>query len=165
MDQEKIFSIELVALQSSLKKYAMRLTSDYEDAQDLVQETLLKALTYQNKYREDNDLRAWVFTIMKNTFINTWRKNVKHETFLNFTNANQYLINSYSELLVPEADYSHRELCRKINTLDSDFRIPIKMLAVGYKYKEIADRLNLKIGTVKSRIFLSRQKLMEALRE
>ena len=165
MDQTKMFTIELVALQSRLEKYAMSLTSDYDDAQDLVQETLLKALTYQNKYQKNTNLRAWVFTIMKNTFINTYRKTIKHEAISNSADENQHLINSYSAQVAPESDYFHRELYREINALDADFRIPFKMYAVGYKYKEIADRLNLKLGTVKSRIFLSRQKLMEALKD
>ena len=165
MDKAKMFTIELVALQSSLERFAMRLTSNYDDAMDLVQDTLLKALIYQNKYRQGTNLKAWVFTIMKNTFINIYRKTVMYETISNVSDGNKYMINSYSALIVPESDYSYKELHQKINSLDDAFRIPFKMYMAGYKYKEIADRLNLKIGTVKSRIFLSKQKLMEALRD
>ena len=165
MDQTKMFTIELIALQSRLEKYAMSLTSDYDDAQDLVQETLLKALIHQNKFQKDTNLKAWVFTIMKNTFINTYHKTIMHETISNSADENQYLINRYPAQVASESDYLHRELYREINALDADFRIPFKMYAVGYKYKEIADRLNLKIGTVKSRIYLSKQKLIAALRD
>jgi RNA polymerase sigma-70 factor (ECF subfamily) len=163
MDIE-IFNTELVALQSSLERFAMSLTANHDDAQDLVQETLLKALTYQDKYQKDTNLKAWVFKIMKNTFINSYRKAIKHETIMN-SSEYQYLINNDHAQIAPESDYSHRELNQKINALDSDFRIPFQMYTAGYKYKEIADRLNLKIGTVKSRIFFSRQKLMKVLKD
>ncbi len=157
------FNSELMSLQSSLERFAMGLTGNREDAKDLVQETLLKALTSQDKYQSNTNLKAWTFTIMKNTFINTYRKNVKHGMVLDGSD-NQYLMNGHTTQLTPESDLAHSEVSRKISQLEPDFRIPFQMHTQGYKYKEIAEKLNLKIGTVKSRIFFSRQKLMAALK-
>ncbi len=162
--ETKVFKEELLALEASLERFAMRLTSNSENAKDLVQETFLKALTYQNMYQEDTNLKAWTFTIMKNTFINNYRKSVKHNMMLDGSD-NQYLMNSRTAQLTPESDFSHSELSRKINQLEPEFRIPFQMHTSGYKYKEIAAKLGLKIGTVKSRIFFSRQKLMNVLKD
>jgi RNA polymerase sigma-70 factor (ECF subfamily) len=74
-------------------------------------------------------------------------------------------MNSRPENDGPESMFSHSEISKKVDELDDDFRIPFQMHTSGYKYKEIADKLNLKIGTVKSRIFFSRQKLMNALED
>ncbi|MDR0794790.1 MAG: RNA polymerase sigma factor, partial [Tannerella sp.] len=158
----ELFNTQLIALQSYLERFAMSLTSNRDDALDLVQETLLKALLYQDKYQQDTNLNAWVFKIMKNTFINNYRKAIKHETIIN-GNEYQLLVNNCIAQLTPESDYSQKELKQNINTLHPDLRIPFQMYADGYKYREIADHLNLNIGTVKSRIFLSRQKLMKIL--
>lgn len=159
-----VFTNELMSLQPSLERFAMSLTANGEDAKDLVQETLLKALTYQDKYQDNTNLKAWAFTIMKNTFINSYRKTVKHGMVLDGSD-NQYLMNSRPTQLTPESDMAHDEVRRKINQLEPEFRIPFQMHTQGYKYKEIAEKLNLKIGTVKSRIFFSRQKLMTALKD
>ena len=158
------FNNELMNLQPSLERFAMSLTANSEDAKDLVQETLLKALTYRDKYQSDTNLKAWTFTIMKNTFINIYRKNVKHGMVLDGSD-NQYLMNSRPTQLTPESDMAHSEVSRKVSQLEPEFRIPFQMHTQGYKYKEIAEKLNLKIGTVKSRIFFSRQKLMAALKD
>lgn len=162
--ETNLFKSELLSLQSSLERFAMSLTANSEDAKDLVQETLLKALTYQDKYQSDTNLKAWTFTIMKNTFINNYRKTIKHGMVLD-GGTNQYLMNSKPTLLTPESDIAHGEVSNKINQLEPEFRIPFQMHTSGYKYKEIAEKLNLKIGTVKSRIFFSRQKLMAALKD
>ncbi len=159
-----LFNTELTKLQPSLQRFAMSLTGNSEDAKDLVQETFLKAFTYQDKYQSDTNLKAWVFTIMKNTFINIYRKNTKHGMVLDGSD-NQHIINSRPTQLTPERDMAHSEVSRKISLLEPEFRIPFQMHTQGYKYKEIAEKLNLKIGTVKSRIFFSRQKLMAVLKD
>lgn len=159
-----IFNKELLSLQPNLERFAMSLTGNSEDAKDLVQETLLKALTYQDKYQDNTNLKAWAFTIMKNTFINIYRKNVKHGMVLDGSE-NQYIINSKPTQITPESDMAYGEVSRKVEQLEPEFRIPFQMHTAGYKYKEIAEKLNLKIGTVKSRIFFSRQKLMTSLRD
>jgi len=156
------FSTSLIELEPNLERFAYSLTSNTEDARDLLQETYLKALTYRDKFADDTNMKAWTFTIMKNTFINNYRKAVKQNTTFDSSD-NQSLMNSRSENDSPESQYSHNEINKKIEELDDDFRIPFQMHTSGYKYKEIAEELNLKIGTVKSRIFFSRQKLMNSL--
>lgn len=158
------FNTDLLALQESLNRFAYSLTSNESDAKDLVQETFLKALVYKEQYEDNTNLRAWAFAIMRNTFINNYRRNVKHATTFDSSD-NQFLINSRPDQLTPESSYSASEINSKIDSLDPEFRIPFKMHTSGYKYKEIAESLNLKIGTVKSRIFFSRQKLMEGLKD
>ncbi len=156
------FTKALVELEPNLEKFAYSLTANAEDARDLLQDTFLKALTNQDKFQDNTNIKAWTFTIMKNTFINNYRRAIKQKTTFDSSD-NQYLINGRSFEGGPESNYSHNEISRKVNQLSDDFRIPFQMHTSGYKYKEIADKLNLKIGTVKSRIFFSRQKLMDAL--
>ena len=156
------FTTALVDLEPNLERFAYSLTANPEDARDLLQETYLKALIYKDKFEDNTNIKAWTFTIMKNTFINNYRKAVKQRTTFDSSD-NQFLINGRAYDESPESNYSHSEINRKIEALDDEFRIPFQMHTSGFKYKEIADKLNLKIGTVKSRIFFSRQKLMNAL--
>jgi RNA polymerase sigma factor (sigma-70 family) len=158
------FSNQLLNLESSLERFAYSLTANREDAKDLLQETFLKALTYKDKFEDNTNLKAWTFTIMKNTFINNYRKNIKQNTTFD-TSDNQYLMNSKPDQVNPEAEFSHSEISKKVDLLDDEFRIPFQMHNSGFQYKEIAEMLNLKIGTVKSRIFFSRQKLMSTLKD
>lgn len=157
------FDADLLALEKSLNRFAYSLTANENDAKDLVQDTFLKALIYREQFEDNTNLRAWAFAIMRNTFINNYRKNMKHATTFDSSD-NQFLINNRHDEATPESSFSASEINSKINSLDPEFRIPFKMHTVGYKYKEIANSLNLKIGTVKSRIFFSRQKLMEGLK-
>ncbi len=159
------FHTQLIDLESNLERFAYSLTMNREDAKDLLQETYLKALMYQDKFEENTNLKAWTFTIMKNTFINNYRKSVKQNTTFDSSD-NQYLMNSRPDNINnPEMEYSHSEISKKIDQLEDEFRIPFQMHTSGFKYKEIAEELNLKIGTVKSRIFFSRQKLMKTLKD
>ena len=159
------FHSQLVELETNLERFAYSLTMNKEDAKDLLQETYLKALMYQDKFEDNTNLKAWTFTIMKNTFINNYRKTVKQNTTFDSSD-NQYLMNSRPENYTnPEMEYSHNEISKKVDQLEDEFRIPFQMHTSGFKYKEIAEELNLKIGTVKSRIFFSRQKLMKTLKD
>lgn len=163
MSQQE-FSHALVSLKPNLERFAYSLTANPEDANDLIQETYLKALSNRDKFRESSNIKAWTFTIMKNTFINDYRKAVNRHT-TNDTSANQHLINRKYEDYGPDSMYSYQEITQKIEALSDDYKLPFELYNSGYKYKEIADKLNLKIGTVKSRIFFTRQKLMESLKE
>ena len=160
----QMFDSDLIALEESLTRFAYSLSSNSDDAKDLVQDTFLKALTSKGQFENDTNLRAWAFAIMRNTFINNYRRNIKHATTFDSSD-NQFLINSRPDQASVESAYSAIEISRKIDSLDSEFRIPFQMHTSGYKYKEIAETLGLKIGTVKSRIFFSRQKLMESLKD
>jgi len=158
------FNYKLMGLQKNLSYFAYTLTSNYEDAQDLVQETYLKALTNRDKFTDDTNLKAWAFTIMKNTFINNYRQSVRNNTMLDKTD-DLYFINvsNESNIGLPDSAMSVKEIQREINGIDPDQRKAFEMYNSGYKYKEIADQLHLSIGTVKSRIFFTRKKLMERI--
>ena len=158
------FHKQLVNLETSLEKFAHRLTSEKADAKDLLQETYLKVLSNQDKYVNHVNFKAWTFTIMKNTFINNYRRKVRQKTQCDQSD-DLLLINRTKATGSddPDAAYGELEITQNIEQLNDLFQIPFKMLISGYKYKEIADILELKIGTVKSRIFLSRKQLMDRL--
>lgn len=158
----KEFQNELIGLQDNLMRFASSLTYNKDDAKDLVQETNLKALTYRDNFEDDTNIKAWTFTILKNTHINNYRKTIKKNMAIDSSDS-QFLLNSIPERNGPESEYLYKEMAKKVENLDDFFRIPFMMHASGYKYKEIAQNLNLKIGTVKSRIFLSRKQLMSVL--
>jgi RNA polymerase sigma factor (sigma-70 family) len=158
------FQHKLVGLEKNLERFAYSLTLNREDAKDLLQETYLKALTYKDKFIHNENFKAWTYTIMKNTFINNYRKNIRQNTHRDQTKESYYLNHPKAVGFDdPDSAYSTKELVKNVEKLDDDFRLPFKMHHEGYKYKEIADELKLNIGTVKSRIFFSRKKLMEQL--
>ncbi|MDY0099058.1 MAG: RNA polymerase sigma factor [Bacteroidales bacterium] len=160
------FNRNLIEMKSNLQRFAVSLTADHESALDLVQDTYLKAITHKDKFVDYTNLKAWVFTIMKNTFINNYRRNIKENTIIDGTK-DLYYINMPSErgFISPESNYAEREIEKAIESLSDEFRIPFKMHIEGFKYHEIAEELGLKIGTVKSRIFFTRQKLMHMLKD
>lgn len=163
---QKQFSTELLSLENSLKYYALSLTSDIDKANDLLQETFLKALTYQDKFAENTNFKAWVYTIMKNTFINDYRKASKSKNSLSGSNSEFHLqIARNKAYPAPDSFYSTNEIEKSISALEDEYRIPFQMFLDGYKYKEIAVKLNLPLGTVKSRIFFTRKKLTSTLKE
>ena len=158
------FNDKLIEMNSNLRRFAMSLTADRNDASDLIQDTYLKAITFRNKFVDNSNLKAWVFTIMKNTFINNYRRSVKKNNLIDITKDPCYVNLSEDKGFVStESNYSAKEIIQAIESLDDEFKIPFIMHIEGYKYQEIAEKLNLKIGTVKSRIFFSRQKLMKIL--
>ncbi len=160
------FNFKLMGLQNNLKYFAYTLTSNYEDAQDLVQETFLKALTNREKFTDNTNLKAWTFTIMKNTFINNYRQNIRNNTIVDKTDDLYFLnLSQESSIGLPDSDYAVKEIQKVVSQITPEQRKPFEMYNQGYKYKEIADKLDLSIGTVKSRIFFTRKKLMEALKE
>ncbi|KPK82708.1 MAG: RNA polymerase subunit sigma [Bacteroides sp. SM23_62_1] len=159
------FNHQLIGLEDGLKRYAISLTANTEDALDLIQETYLKALSSRDKFEDHTNLKAWIFTIMKNTFINNYRRLVRENTTFDNTKDLYYLNQSrVSFLATPDSEVNAEEIRKQIDLLEDEYRIPFMMHFNGYKYKEIADHLNLNIGTVKSRIFFSRQKLMASLK-
>lgn len=158
------FNHQITGLRKNLEFFALSLTNNSDDAQDLLQETYLKALTYRDKYTPDTNLKAWMFTIMKNTFINTYRRKVKSNTILDVSEDLYYLNNSSDhEEVSPVSALHTKEIEKGISELEDDYRLPFVMHTRGFKYKEIAEELELSIGTVKSRIFFTRKKLMKKL--
>jgi len=160
------FNHQLISLETKLSRFALSLTTNREDAKDLLQETMLKALTYKDQFVQYTNLKAWTYTIMKNTFINNYRRGVRQNTTFDNTK-DLYLLNQSKDTknISPDSAYTTNEINKIIDSLNDDFRLPFKMHTEGYKYKEIAQKLGLKIGTVKSRIFFTRKKLMDALKD
>jgi RNA polymerase sigma-70 factor (ECF subfamily) len=160
------FNSQLISLQDNLSYFANMLTSNEEEAKDLVQDTMVKALTNRDKFRPDTNLKAWTYTIMKNTFINNYRRNIKSNTIIDTTEDLYYLNNSRrTDEESPESKIAVKDIIDGIEQLEEEHRKPFEMHTQGYKYKEIAEALELSIGTVKSRIFFTRKKLMESLKE
>lgn len=160
------FNHQILDLKDKLRYFAFSLTANHEDAADLIQDTYVKAITNKDKFDPATNLKAWIYTIMKNTFINKYRKDSKVKTVIDNTKDLYYLNNSNkSGEAMPDSIYNHSELEKVINALSDDHRIPFLMHFQGFKYKEIAEQLDLSIGTVKSRIFFSRKKLIEKLKD
>ncbi|QZT36985.1 sigma-70 family RNA polymerase sigma factor [Halosquirtibacter xylanolyticus] len=154
------FQKSLVGLEDRLYYYALSLTTNQDAASDLVQETFLKALNYQSKFKEDTNFKAWVYTIMKNTFINDYRKKIRNKMSLE-SSSNDYLLSIAKNKVfaAPDAQQEMKEIYRAIDNLPENIKTPFILFQKGYKYTEICDILGLPMGTVKSRIFLSRKKL------
>ena len=160
------FNNALLGLNDRLHYYALSLTTNSERADDLLQETFLKALTYRDKFRPDTNFKAWMYTIMKNTFINDYRRSVKTKKKFDGTSNDFHLIFSKDKVYPsPDSFYSTKEINNKIDGLEKEYKVPFTMFLDGYKYKEIADKLELPLGTVKSRIFFTRKKLVKLLSE
>jgi len=148
----------------SLNSFAYNLTKSSEDAQDLFQETAFRALTNKEKFRPGTNFKAWMFTIMKNIFINNYRKKVKANTIVDSTE-NLFYLNSGKNVIHNQAgsNMMMQELEGMIAKLDESIRTPFVMHYEGFKYQEIADKLELPLGTVKSRIFFARKALKSAI--
>ena len=156
------FQNNLMSLQSNLLNFAYMLTSNRDDAYDLLQDTTLKALDNEDKFADNTNFKGWVFTIMRNIFINNYRRAGRAATVVD-TTENLYHLNlsQDSGLETPEGSYGAGEITDAINEFSEEYRIPFSMHVAGYKYNEIAEQMSLPLGTVKSRIFFARKKLQE----
>jgi|SRR5574344_313672 RNA polymerase sigma-70 factor, ECF subfamily len=158
------FTSQMLAYQSSLTCFALKLTKNYDDANDLVQETYLKAMLNIDRFDQNTNIRAWLSTILKNTFINDYRKRVRRGD-ISSSDIHEYTLNSAYTETNPEKDFDYKELNSVVQSLDPDFKVPFQMYDSGYRYNEIADELGLNIGTIKSRIHFSRKKIIEKISE
>ncbi|MDO4757148.1 MAG: RNA polymerase sigma factor [Parabacteroides sp.] len=160
------FTQNLLGMQSELHRFALKLTADTEEANDLLQETSLKALDNEDKYTPDTNFKGWMYTIMRNIFINNYRKTVRDQTFVDQTE-NLFHLNlpQDSGFESTEGNYDLKEIRRIVHALPKGYRIPFSMYVSGFKYREIAEKLSLPIGTVKSRIFFTRQRLQKDLKD
>ncbi len=160
------FENDLVALQNNMRNFAFSLTLNRDDAEDLLQETTLKVLDNQDKFKDNVNFKGWVLTIMKNIFINNYRKIVRNQTVFDRTEDLHHLnLPQNSGFETPDGSFSAGEIRNSINSFSDEYRIPFSMHIQGYKYEEIAQTMNLPIGTVKSRIFLARKRLQEQLKD
>lgn len=156
------FRDNLMSIQSKMLNFAYMLTSNRDDAYDLLQDTTLKVLDNESKYAENINFRGWVFTIMRNIFINNYRRRVRSATIVDSTEDLARLnIAQDSAEESPEGAYGVNEITEAINSFSEDFRIPFSMHIAGYKYSEIAEKMQLPLGTVKSRIYVARKRLQQ----
>lgn len=147
-----------------LNAFAYNLTKNTEESKDLFQETAFRAMTNIDKFRPDTNLKAWLFTIMKNIFINNYRKKSKANTIIDDTE-NLFYINTGGPVINNEAESNMilAELSVLVESLDDSIKVPFMLHYQGFKYQEIAEQLELPLGTVKSRIFFARKELKEKL--
>jgi RNA polymerase sigma-70 factor (ECF subfamily) len=159
------FSYSINQMTTSLRPFALKLTKDVEEANDLLQETMLKAYTNRDKFAEGTNLKAWLYTIMKNTFITNYQRLVRRNTFID-TTENLHYINSTENITQNQAfaSFAMKDMQTAIEKLDDAYKTPFIMHFRGFKYHEIADRLNIPIGTVKNRIHIARKELKKKLK-
>lgn len=171
---DEVFERELLPHADALSTFAYHLTYNEEDANDLVQETYLKAYRFIDKYDEGTNAKAWLFKIMKNAFINQYRKKSKRPTQVDYEEVVGYheeeedtSFSSYLDLRQEiYQDMMGDEITTAINALPVDFRTVILLCDIeGFKYEEIAKIVDIPIGTVRSRLHRARQMLKEKLRE
>ncbi len=156
------FQTKLMSLQSNMLNFAYMLTSNRDDAYDLLQDTTLKALVNSEKYVENTNFKGWVFTIMRNIFINNYRRVSRTATVIDQTDDLFHLnMSQDSGIESPEGSFGAQEITDAINQFPDKYRVPFTMHVAGYKYNEIADEMGLPLGTIKSRIFFARQQLQE----
>ncbi len=157
------FNEAIISLESQLHAFAFRFTRNSEDASDLTQETILKALSNRSYFQPKTNLRAWLFTIMRNIFINQYRRQRKRATIFE---QNEEFKGTKTSIQSNEFPYNfllEKEIKKEITNLEGMYREPFNLHLDGFKYHEISEKLDIPIGTVKSRIFIARKKLMEAL--
>ncbi len=160
IDAKNRFTSSLIAANKHLYYYALQLTENLHDAEDLVQETNLKALNNFGKLKHDKHRNAWMYTILRNTHINNLRSGHNRNIRMNISDQEGILSNALMpEQENPDMIYERKELQDKIRHLPSVYARPLKLFLAGYTYKEIAKMNNLPIGTVKSRIHIAKQKL------
>lgn len=166
MKTKESFQDRLVGLQGNLLNFAYQLTTDREQAEDLLQDTTLKALDNEDKYVDNVNFKGWIFTIMRNIFINNYRQSVRKATVIDQTEDLYHLnICQESGISTPEGSIAVKEITQAVNQFDDDYKQPFNLFVAGYKYNEIAEALNLPLGTVKSRIFFARKRLREQLKD
>ncbi len=166
MASQNSFKSALLGMQGNLLSFAMKLTLNSDEAHDLVQDTTLKALNNEEKFVDNANFKGWMMTIMRNIFINNYRKVVRSATIIDQTEDLYHLnLPQESGLETPEGTVAAGEISAAINSFSDEYRVPFTMHVAGYKYNEIAEKMNLPLGTVKSRIFFARKRLQEMLKD
>jgi len=170
---ERVFEAEFIPQIEALYTFAFHLTLNEEDANDLVQETYLKAFRFIDKYHEGTNAKAWLFKILKNAFINQYRRKSKrptrvdYEEIVNYHDEEDSQYSSYLDLR--EDMFQHMmgdEVTNAINSLRVEFRVVILLCDIeGFTYEEIAKIIDIPIGTVRSRLHRARNMLKEKLKE
>ena len=162
---KKSFKEDVIGMQNNLMNFAFKLTMDKDRASDLVQDTTLKALDSEAKFAENVNFKGWLFTIMRNIFINNYRRTVRESTVLDTSDSIFHVSDTRPAPETPDGIYAVSEISELIARIPADFSKPFQMHVAGYKYEEIAEILNLPLGTVKSRIFTTRTQRKALLKD
>ena len=137
--------------QTCFENFAMKFTHDMEDANDLVQDTLIKAIRYHHLYRKGTNLRAWLYTIMRNTFTNDYRKQGRRNAVMEVSeDLSPYQLSKSAETNRGQNKFVMEDINSAIKNLQPEYAIPFLRYFEGYKYHEIAEELGIPIGTVKT---------------
>lgn len=159
------FDDRIITYSKNLHHFAIGFTNNPDDANDLVQDTYVKAIRYANLYTEGTNLKAWLFTILKNTYFNNYRSNQYHSKVVTVTEDYQphqllksSTTNAGVETLISE------DINKALMMLPEEYSLPFLRYFEGYKYLEIAEEFCIPIGTVKTRIHMARKILKSKLR-
>ena len=159
-EMQKQFAGDLLYMQDQLFYYALQLTENQDDAKDLVQETSYKALKNRSKLNNDKNIRAWLYTILRNTYINFLRSGHNRQIRIEKSDVNQLVINTpATKEEQPDELLIKKELHEIISLMPVVYGKPLKLFISGFSYKEISEEMNIPIGTVKSRIHLGKKKI------
>jgi RNA polymerase sigma-70 factor (ECF subfamily) len=157
------FNQLLISHSDRLKPYAINFTKDGEEAKDLLQETIYRALTYREKFSEGTNIQAWLFTIMRNTFINRYRRKARERKIFQPDPGGFQQYRSPATGNLAESRLGSKEILEAIHMLPESCQIPFRLYFEGYQYQEIADIMDIALGTIKSRIHLARKLLKEEI--
>ncbi len=160
------FKTELIRFQEELYRFAYKLTTDYDQANDLLQETSLKALDNEDKFQPHTNMKSWLYTIMRNLFINNYHKVARNSICEEEEERQQQsALMTECDLNYIEKSYDLKEMWKIVNELPKDMKVPFSLHASGFKYREIASMLDIPIGTIKSRIYVTRLRLKNELKD
>lgn len=155
------FNAEVKKIESVMNGFAMKLTRNKENAKDLIQETLMRSFASRDRFKEGTNFKAWITTIMYNSYINHYRRAKTKNAVIKPIEDLSYLPGNTSKEMSGEKIILLKELKGMVNNLSDTYKIPFEMFTEGYHYNEIAEKMQLPMGTVKSRIFYARKKLSD----
>ncbi len=159
------FNNEIVKLMDTLERFTLKFTNNKEEAKDLIQDTIVKALSNAHRFQSNTNIKAWLFTIMRNTFINDYHKNVKIKSVVSHSyNVNELPNIHHNFVPSPQKQMEYEDIQQGIYNLKEELKKPLELYRKGFKYKEIAEILNIPIGTVKFRIHQARETLRGTLK-
>jgi RNA polymerase sigma factor (sigma-70 family) len=172
-EKQDLFNNEFLPHINSMYNFGYRLTLDPDDAKDLVQDTYLKAYRFIESFQKGTNAKAWLFRILKNSFINDYRKKTKEPSKVDYQEVESYYNSEdVDRQITPDLrveslkDMIGDEISNALNSLDVDFRTVIILCDLeDFKYEEMAKILDIPIGTVRSRLHRARQLLKEKLSE
>jgi len=157
------FNQQISTLESYIFGFAMKLTCNREDAKDLYQETVLRAFNCKDRFTSGTNFKAWATTIMRNCFINEYRKRRTYNNVMQPLETSSEAVMKQAVTNAGPTIIMMKELREMLDILGDAHLVPFEMFTNGYDYQEIADQLNLPMGTVKSRIFFARKKMMKMI--